>query len=193
VNRGVKLAIALVIGLVLLAISLWGIDFGEMRGHMARARPIWIVFAGALYLLAYVVRSLRWRLILSPVEKITVGESFSMMMAGYFLNYVIPIRAGEVAKSFFLKRLRGVPIATSLPTVFVDKLLELMSIMVVLLLVPILWSSPCSACSSWPSPFSFSPSGTRRRRPRSCAGSSRGCRDGPTSASPSGWGSSSAA
>jgi uncharacterized protein (TIRG00374 family) len=138
VSRRAKLWIALVVGLVLLAISLWGIDFGEMRGHMSRARPAWIVAAAALYLLAYVVRSLRWRLILSPVQRITVGESFSMMMAGYFLNYVIPIRAGEVAKSFFLKRLKGVPIATSLPTVFVDKLLELVSIVLVLLLVPIL-------------------------------------------------------
>jgi len=40
-------------------------------------------------------------------------------------GHVIPIRAGEVAKSVFLKRLKGLPIATSLPTVFVDKLLEL--------------------------------------------------------------------
>lgn len=137
-TRGAKIAIALVIGLVLLVIALWGIDFGEMRGHIARARPAWLVGAAALYLLAYVVRSLRWRLILSPVQRITVGESFTMMMAGYFLNYVIPIRAGEVAKSFFLKRLKGVPIATSLPTVFVDKLLELVSIVLVLTLVPIL-------------------------------------------------------
>lgn len=137
-SRRVKILIALLIGLVLLAISLWGIDFGEMRGHMSRARPVWLVAAAALYLSAYLVRSLRWRLILSPVERITVQESFSMMMAGYFLNYVIPIRAGEVAKSFFLKRLRGVPIATSLPTVFVDKLLELVSIVLVILLVPIL-------------------------------------------------------
>jgi uncharacterized protein (TIRG00374 family) len=138
VSRGAKIAVALVFGLVLLAIALWGIDLGEMREQIARARAAWLVAAGALYLLAYVIRSLRWRLILSPIRTITVGESFSIMMAGYFLNYVIPIRAGEVAKSLFLKRLRGVPVATSLPTVFVDKLLELVSIVLVLLLVPIL-------------------------------------------------------
>lgn len=137
-NRTTKVAIALVVGLVLLGISLWGIDFGDVRGYISRARPGLLVFGALLYLLAYLVRSLRWRLILSPLERITVVESFSMMMAGYFLNYVIPIRAGEVAKSFFLKRLKGVPIATSLPTVFVDKLLELVSIVLVLLLVPIL-------------------------------------------------------
>jgi uncharacterized protein (TIRG00374 family) len=138
VSRGTKIAVALVIGLVLLAIALWGIDFGEMQEEIARARPPWLVAGGALYLLAYAVRSLRWRLILRPVQAIGVGESFSILMAGYFLNYVIPIRAGEVAKSFFLKRLRGVPIATSLPTVFVDKLFELVSIVLVILLVPIL-------------------------------------------------------
>jgi uncharacterized protein (TIRG00374 family) len=138
VTRRTKTVVAFVAGLVLLALALWGIDLGEMRAHISRASAAWLVAASLLYVAAYVARSLRWRLILSPVKRVTVGESFSMLMAGYFLNYVIPIRAGEVAKSFFLKRLKGVPVATSLPTVFVDKLLELVSIVLVLTLVPIL-------------------------------------------------------
>lgn len=137
-TRRTKTVVAFIAGLVLLALALWGIDFGELREHISRAGPAWLAAASLLYVVAYVVRSLRWRLILSPVKRVTVGESFSMLMAGYFLNYVIPIRAGEVAKSFFLKRLKGVPVATSLPTVFVDKLLELVSIVLVLTLVPIL-------------------------------------------------------
>ena len=137
-TRRTKTVVAFVAGLVLLALALWGIDLGEMRAHISRASAAWLVAASLLYVAAYVARSLRWRLILSPVKRVTVGESFSMLMAGYFLNYVIPIRAGEVAKSFFLKRLKGVPVATSLPTVFVDKLLELVSIVLVLTLVPIL-------------------------------------------------------
>jgi len=138
VRRPVRIVLALAIGLVLLVLALYGVDVGRVRELMRGVRPLWLVAAGVIYLSAYFVRSLRWRLILRPVHRLAVSESFFMLMAGYFLNYVIPIRAGEVAKSFFLKKLKGVPIATSLPTVFLDKLMELVSIVLVVLMLPIL-------------------------------------------------------
>ncbi len=137
-SRGSKIALATVAGIVLLAIALYGVDVGRVRELIAHVNAPWLALAAVLYVSAYLVRSLRWRLVLRPVQRVRVSESFFMLMAGYFLNYIIPIRAGEVAKSFFLKRLRGVPIATSLPTIFVDKLLELLSIVLVVLLIPVL-------------------------------------------------------
>lgn len=137
-SRRWRTAAALTAGFVLLALSLWGVDIAQVRRLVAEARPGWLAAGAALYLLSYFVRSLRWRLVLRPVERVTVAESYTMLMAGYFLNYVIPVRAGEIAKSFFLKRLKGTPIATSLPTVFVDKLFEFVSIVLIVLMVPVL-------------------------------------------------------
>ncbi|MBN2565147.1 MAG: flippase-like domain-containing protein, partial [Candidatus Eisenbacteria bacterium] len=137
-SRKLRIGLTLAAGLVLLALALYGVNARELRDNIERAQPAWLVVAACLYLSAYFVRSLRWRAILKPVAPIRVSEGFYMLMAGYFINYVVPIRAGEIAKSFFLKRLRGVPIATSLPTVFVDKLLELVSILLVVALIPIL-------------------------------------------------------
>ena len=137
-TRSWRVAAALAAGLVLLVLSLWGLDVDEIRRHIATAEPGWLAAGAVLYLVSYFVRSIRWRLVLSPVERITVVESYAMMMAGYFLNYVIPVRAGEVAKPFFLKRLKGTPIATSLPTVFIDKLLEFVSIVLIVAMIPLL-------------------------------------------------------
>lgn len=137
-SRRLKIALALAAGLVLLALAFYGVDISAVRANVASARPDLLALGAVLYLTAYFVRSLRWRLILRPVCSTAVSESFFMLMAGYFLNYVIPIRAGEVAKSFFLKRLKGVPVAVSLPTVFVDKLFELVSIVFIVLMVPVL-------------------------------------------------------
>jgi len=137
-NRRLRITVAIVAGFVLLALALWGVDTTELRRNMGKANVGWLAAAAVLYLTAYFVRSLRWRAILHPIVPLRVSESFHMLMAGYFLNYIIPIRAGEVAKSFFLKRLKGIPIATSLPTVFVDKLFELVSILFVVAMVPIL-------------------------------------------------------
>jgi len=138
VSRRTRIALALAAGCILLAVALRGLDLGSIGARIGSADPRWLGLAAVVYLSAYFVRSLRWRLILRPIARVTVREGFVMLMAGYFLNYLIPIRAGEIAKSFFLKRTKGVPIATSLPTVFVDKLLELFSILLVIVMVPVL-------------------------------------------------------
>ncbi len=137
-SRRAKIGLAIIAGLVLLAAALYGVDAARVRTLIVQVDPGWLALAAVFYVSAYVVRSLRWRLVLAPVERVKVSEAFSMLMAGYFLNYIIPIRAGEVAKAFFLKRLKGVPVAASLPTIFVDKLLELFSVVLVVLLVPVL-------------------------------------------------------
>lgn len=134
----VRIALVCVAGALLLVLALRGVDPASVRDELAGVRPGLVALALVVYLSAYVVRSLRWRIILHPVARVRLSESFFMLMAGYFLNYLIPVRAGEVAKAFFLKRLRGVPVAASLPTVFVDKLFELLSIVLVLALVPVL-------------------------------------------------------
>lgn len=137
-NRSARIAIVCAVGVVLLVLALRGVDPARVRVLVAGVKPGWVAAALAIYVSAYVLRALRWRLILRPVARVRVSESFFMLMAGYFVNYVVPVRAGEVAKAFFLKRLRSVPIATSIPTIYVDKLFELLSVVLVLLLVPVL-------------------------------------------------------
>jgi len=138
VSRQARIAIVCAAGGLLLFLALRGVSLTAVRDLVAGADARWVGAALAVYLSAYVLRSLRWRLILRPVQSVRFSESFFMLMAGYFVNYVIPVRAGEVAKAFFLKRLRGVPVATSLPTIYVDKLFELLSIALVLALLPAL-------------------------------------------------------
>jgi uncharacterized protein (TIRG00374 family) len=137
-SRSARIAIVCVAGVALLVLALRGVDPSRVRALVAGVKPGWVAAALAIYVSAYVLRALRWRLILRPVARVRVSESFFMLMAGYFVNYIVPVRAGEVAKAFFLKRLKGVPIATSLPTIYVDKLFELLSVVLVLVLVPVL-------------------------------------------------------
>lgn len=69
-------------------------------------------------------------------------------MAGMLVNYLIPVRAGEFAKSIFLKKNEGVKISKSLPSIFIDKLTDLFPIIFIILLIPIL-SVPISTTLTW--------------------------------------------
>jgi uncharacterized protein (TIRG00374 family) len=63
-------------------------------------------------------------------------KNYIYALAGNFLNYFIPIRAGEVAKCVFYKRNHHVPYSESAPTVLIDKILDTFAIFVVLLMIP---------------------------------------------------------
>ena len=89
------------------------------------------------YLLAYFLRSLRWKIILKPVYKMGILESFSIFMSGMLINYLIPVRAGEIAKSVILKTRENVKISDSLPSIFIDKLTDLFPIIFIMILIPL--------------------------------------------------------
>jgi len=97
----------------------------------------YVLLFSIFYILAYLFRAIRWKIILKPLTKIKISESFFIFMVGMFINYIIPVRAGEVAKSFILKKKKGIKVSESLPSVFIDKVSDLFPIIIILILIPL--------------------------------------------------------
>lgn len=133
-----KIIIGILFGILLLFVWIKFIDVKETWGFLRKLKIVYIIIASLLYLFSYYVRSLRWRMILAPVCNLKVKKAYFLWMAGFFLNYLIPIRAGEFAKSYFIKRTEGKPISKTLPSVFIDKVFDSISILIVIALIPFL-------------------------------------------------------
>ncbi|HEY6287710.1 MAG TPA: lysylphosphatidylglycerol synthase transmembrane domain-containing protein, partial [Ktedonobacteraceae bacterium] len=65
-------------------------------------------------------------------------QAIALYQVGVFLNFLLPIRGGEVAKCFMLKRNADIPVSKSLPTVAMDKALDLMPALFIMAIVPLL-------------------------------------------------------
>ncbi len=81
---------------------------------------------------------MRWKLFLNPVGKVSTFQAIALYQVGVFLNFLLPIRGGEVAKCFMLKRNGDIPVSKSLPTVAMDKALDLMPALFIMAIVPFL-------------------------------------------------------
>ena len=57
-------------------------------------------------------------------------------MTNYFINFLIPVHAGEVAKSMLLKKMKGTPVSKSIMTVYIDKISDLLPIFLLLVIAP---------------------------------------------------------
>ncbi|MBN2828898.1 MAG: flippase-like domain-containing protein [Candidatus Cloacimonetes bacterium] len=137
-KTAISAIIGFTVGAVLIVIWSRFVDFSEITSQFSSVNWLPIVFSGAFYILAYFIRSVRWNMLLGLHQKVLIRKTYAYSLAGNLINYLIPIRAGELAKPLFLKRSDNIPITQSLPTVIIDKFFDTIGIFVVLLLIPFL-------------------------------------------------------
>jgi uncharacterized protein (TIRG00374 family) len=138
-----KVALGLLIGIGLLFLVARFVNLpvtiAILRTNLATPQGIILaLLAGACFLMAWSVRGIRWKLFLNPVGKVSTFQAIALYQVGVFLNFLLPIRGGEVAKCFMLKRNSGIPVSKSLPTVAMDKALDLMPALFIMAIVPFL-------------------------------------------------------
>jgi uncharacterized protein (TIRG00374 family) len=96
------------------------------------------LLSGIAFLTAFSIRGIRWKLFLNPIGKISNFRAVQLFLIGIFLNFLLPVRGGEVAKSLMLKRIAGIPVSQSLPTTVMDRSLDLMPALFIITIVPLL-------------------------------------------------------
>ncbi len=80
---------------------------------------------------SHLLRAIRWRRLIG--EKVSLFYAFSSVMIGYAVNGVIP-RGGEVVRIVNMNRMTGVPVALLLTTLIAERMLDLLSFLLVLAL-----------------------------------------------------------
>lgn len=139
----IKVTIGLLIGIGLLYLVARYVDVSTTLGILRQnlATPEGIILAllsGVAFLTAFSIRGIRWKLFLNPIGNVTTFKAIQLFLIGIFLNFLLPVRGGEVAKSLILKRTSGIPVNQSLPTVAMDKALDLMPALFIMAVAPFL-------------------------------------------------------
>ena len=118
----------LVIGLVVSAACIWlalrGLDLQSFWEVVRQANYWWIVPGVAIYFVAVWLRTWRWRSMLRPIAFVPLARLFPIVVIGYMGNNIYPARAGEVLRSYVLRRKEGIPISASLATVVLERLFD---------------------------------------------------------------------
>jgi uncharacterized protein (TIRG00374 family) len=122
-------------GAVLIVTFLHLVDVSAVYRRLEHLSIGFAFLCGVAFLGAYVVRAMRWRCLLRPCE-VSVLRAVAIYQVATFLNWLLPIRGGELAKSLLLRRSDGIPVSRSLATVSMDKAMDLLPAVVLLALLP---------------------------------------------------------
>lgn len=114
-------------GLVAVGLISYG-DFGETIRQLVHF-PVTHLFAAlALALLNYFFRFMRWAYYLNVLGvKLPLGSSALVFVSGLAMS-ITPGKMGEVLKSYLLRDRTGVPVSTSLPAVVMERLTDLVAV-----------------------------------------------------------------
>jgi uncharacterized protein (TIRG00374 family) len=137
----VRTALGLLIGIGMLLLVSKLVDItstvSTLKQHLTTSRGVmYALLAAASFISAFSIRGARWRLFLSRICDISAFKSIQIFWVAVFLNFLLPVQGGELGKCLILKRIKRVPISQSLPTVAMDKSLDLMPALIIMAAVP---------------------------------------------------------
>jgi uncharacterized protein (TIRG00374 family) len=117
------------------------LDWQQVRQSLSQADPIYITLAVLIICLGYLLRAIRWQVLLEPITKCSLKELFATTTVGFAAIFLIG-RAGEIVRPMWLPmRDRRVRPSAALVTLGLERIFDLASL-VVFFAVNLLWLSP---------------------------------------------------
>ncbi len=104
--------------------ALRGQHWGLIRKSLGEANYWYLLPALVLYFTGVWVRALRWSVLLRPLTSIKSRDVLPITAVGYMANNVLPLRTGEVVRSFVLCRKTGVTKSAGLATIAIERLFD---------------------------------------------------------------------
>jgi glycosyltransferase 2 family protein len=134
VARRMLLAIAVSGGA--LAWFLSGVEWAPLGRTLATVRLEWVAVASTILLGEFVLRAVRWRVLLRPLGTTArTRDLFAAQVIGAAANTLLPLRAGEVAKPVVAARRTGAPLPAVVATAVMERVYDLLGLVSVLVVM----------------------------------------------------------
>ncbi|MFN8499381.1 MAG: lysylphosphatidylglycerol synthase transmembrane domain-containing protein [Anaerolineae bacterium] len=141
--RNPRFWIGLALSVVCLYIAFRGIDLIALSAALTHANYVYLIPAVGLVVVTLVLRAYRWGMLFYPDRPPRLGRLFSALSIGYLISTILPARLGDVVRAALVGEGKGPKFAQALSTVVVERLLDMFSIIVILLvLLPYVDLSP---------------------------------------------------
>jgi glycosyltransferase 2 family protein len=122
--------LALVAGL--LGVFLHNVNLRRVAAEIVRAQPYWLALSLATMLVNLTIRARRWQYLLEPLGATSFGNAFRATAVGFAASSVLPARAGEVIRPYFLARHERMSATGAFATIILERLLDLVTVLVLL-------------------------------------------------------------
>ncbi len=134
---------------VFLFIAFNDVNLGEVFSLVSSASFFWLIVFALSTMASHYVRAIRWKVILHSVKPdASMKHLFGALMVGYGVNCVTP-KLGEVTRAILLGKWEGLSRTSMFGTVIVERVIDLVSLGVAVLVSAFLWSGNLYSTFPW--------------------------------------------
>jgi uncharacterized protein (TIRG00374 family) len=116
--------LGILISLAFMYVALRRLELGQVWEGLRTATYAWIIPGVVIYFGGVWARTWRWHYLLRPLRPVSLRRLFPVVCIGYMGNNIYPARAGEVIRSYVLRRREGISMSASLATVVVERVFD---------------------------------------------------------------------
>ncbi|HEX6323156.1 MAG TPA: lysylphosphatidylglycerol synthase transmembrane domain-containing protein [Vicinamibacterales bacterium] len=117
-------------------------DLGGVWRALITADPGLLLLALLITVQTYVIRTWRWQILLSPIERLPFVKVLRAVIVGFATIFLLPARAGELIRPWMLSRETGVSASAAFATVIVERLFDLVAVLALFLVWRLLPAAP---------------------------------------------------
>jgi uncharacterized protein (TIRG00374 family) len=124
-----KVIVGIILSLILVYLSLRGIQFQGVATSIQNVHLPYVLLSLSMMFLMQVLRSIRWGGILKPIVNVDQFTLFSITNVGFLAIVAIPARLGELVRPLLISQKKEVPMAAALGTIFVERIMDTFTIL----------------------------------------------------------------
>lgn len=135
-GRIISGVLGVVVSVGLLLWALRGVSLAEVLRHVAEADAVRLLVAVSIATSTFPLRLIRWRLLLQDErdQPYPAGSLWHAIALGFMANNLLPLRAGELVRSYAAARLTRARFSTVLSSVAVERIFDALTIVALLTL-----------------------------------------------------------
>ncbi|RME21563.1 MAG: UPF0104 family protein [Deltaproteobacteria bacterium] len=136
VRGRVRLVVGLAIGAIALTLALWGVPLRAVGQALRGASLPWLLVVAAIFVWQQAMRAWRQLLIIRALRPTsTFRTNLSILCISFLAINTLPARLGEVVRPLLLLDREGIPLGMGFAVVFLERVVDLVATLAMLLLV----------------------------------------------------------
>ena len=138
--------VGIVVSVALLAWAMRNVNFAEMMAEIRTARPLPVLLGVALATASFVLRAVRWRLLLraDTGTDVPFWPRWHAVAMGFMANNLLPLRAGELVRAYAISTLGHVRFTGAVTSLVVERVFDALTLVLFLAVGLLLSNLPAS-------------------------------------------------
>ena len=114
-----------------LLLLIWTTELDDLFRALKEANYLYVIPAVTVYFIGVYFRAVRWKYILSPMRTVSVKRIYPVVVMGYAANNVLPARAGELVRAYYMAQREHLSGSAALATIGVERIYDGLTLFVI--------------------------------------------------------------